>query len=320
MFSNTFKTLMSYEKFYYKHHSNPQFDKNTTTFVHYADEVPCGTNSFMSGILYCNQNTVPVTYSCDTAVLPSYQGNGIFTAIIKRAINVCEAGRPAVICAAPNDNSYHGFKKLGFTELVQLEAWSAILHPFRFGLKKFLRWELPCKPFCVEHFVDKYGNLWNTSKHCPLTDEEITFLNERPGIHLSRSQAFYQWKVENNQGLDFLYIKVTKEEKIVAFFLLKRNDSGTCQLCDWWVNADHDKLLNLLRQYCKKYTDILHIQTINPLSGINIFLSRSGFFRRAEYHQPFLLYNTGANPQLWNELNQAEKWQMYEIDFDTILN
>ncbi|MGO5023946.1 GNAT family N-acetyltransferase [Lawsonibacter sp. LCP25S3_G6] len=320
VFCKTFNVQMTYDKFYYKHYCNPEVDMNVATFVRYENGIPCGTNSFMSGTLYINESAVPVTYSCDTAVLPEFRGRGIFTSVVQEAIQACKNGRPALICAAPNSNSYRGFQKLGFTELFKLQSWSAILHPVHLGLRKKLRWKHCYQEFREEQFFDRNGNCWESFEECPFTDEEIQTLNERSGICLGRSRAFYQWKVDQNSDHNFLYWKVTKDHEMVGFFLLKRETHGSCCLCDWWINRDAGRLLKTLRKHSKKYADVLNVLAINPESKVAIYLKKGGFFCRIKQDLPFMIYNTGADAEVWQQLNELQEWQIYQIDFDTILN
>ena len=318
VFCGTNHTEMSYEQYCYKHLKNPELDADIAVFVHYEEGIPCGTKAFMSGTLYCDDISLPVTYSCDVAVLPDYQGRGIFSRILKEATDRCIEGRPLLIYATPNRNSYPGFKK-SFTELGQLESWSVPLHPIRLGMRKLLHRTHAYSPFEKENFIDGEGNEWQVSLTCPFAAEELCAVNQRPGVHLGRTAAFYRWKVDQNERSKFLYYKVTYQKRLTAFFILQRRE-GELTLCDWVLpESGGDILLKVLAKHARAYWDILTVPMLNPKDpAYNCFKAAGWRLRKGK--NPFLLYPTGVNPELWVRLCDLSGWHTCYMDFDTIMN
>ncbi len=162
------------------------------------------------------------------------------------------------------------------------------------------------------------------SLRCPFTEQDLTLINNRPGIHLQRSRAFYQWKIDYLLEGETACLYTRQEERLHAFLVLRRHANGTCTICDWMLPegcSEAKRLLksavSLLRPYC----DLLTIPMVNPSSAEPALLKNSGFFLKKEWRLPFMIYPTSElDTETLSRLKDLRNWSLRYIDSDTILN
>lgn len=322
IFNEVFHTGMSYEAFRHKHMDNPERDEDIMTLVHYQDGVPAGTNSFMGCfVLDGNQEIYAVT-SCDTAVKTAFRGNHIFSLLIQRAMTICQERKNTFLFGFPNQNSYPGFIKLDFEELGGMETWCAILRPVRLLLRKALG-RGGTLPLFRPASASREGN-WSLSLRCPFSEEDLTWINSRPGVHFRRTMLFYQWKIDYLPEGEAAYLCARSAGRLEAFLVLRRYANGSCDICDWLLPEDGaasrrllKSALRLLRPHC----DLITVPMVNPASEDPERLSAGGFFRKKGLASPFMIYPTAdLEPETLARLRDLRNWTLRYIDGDTILN
>lgn len=312
---------MSYAQFRYKHLENPESDGFDAALVRYDGDRPCATNSFLQSTLLYNGTPLPVLQSCDSAVLPSHRGRGLFSDLIRSAQTRCAEGSPQLIFGLPNGNSYPGLIKLGFTDAGTLEERYAILHPLHLGTRKLLHRQKPYAAFEETRFFDSSHHLWQSFRCCPFSDAELARLNSRPGVYFSRTRAMFEWKLDRNPASEFLYWKVTKDSALQAYFILKKSGPSSCRLCDWAVlDTDAVPLLRTLRRCCRSYCDLLTVPMVHPQTEEAAWFSAAGFPVRKGVELPLVLFPTGAEDCVWHALSSGSAWHLRYFDADTILN
>lgn len=325
VFCEVFQCDMPYETFRHKHLDNPNIDRSVVTLVDYTNSVPCGTNSFMGDILLVGQQALPVVQSCDTAVQPAFRGRHIFSKLIQQAIKTCQNRQAFLIYGFPNQNSYPGFVKLNFHELGKLDTYAAITRPAHLLCRKLLRKASALPLFQAASFTDSGGHAWQISLHCPFTEQDIAVINDRPGIHLQRSRAFFQWKIDYLPEGETAYLFTRQNNKLLAYFVLRRHSGGTCEVCDWMVPEEQELSVQILKtviRFLRPCCDVITVPMINPTGAEPSLLSSGGFFRKKDPPQPFLIYPT-SDALTEDELTQLKdltNWTLRSIDGDTILN
>lgn len=119
----------SWEK---KHYANPL--GYSLVFGAYADDKLVGINSFMPVDYLYKGETLHLLQSCESGVIPEYQGRGIWSKLMKFAMNyiINDTNFDAVIGFPNYRNSYPGFKKMGWTTLTNMNNYLLVNNPDSF--------------------------------------------------------------------------------------------------------------------------------------------------------------------------------------------
>lgn len=109
-----------------KHYENPSGD--SLVFGAYCDGKLAGMNSYMPVEYSCQGETIPMLQSCESGVMPEFQGKGIWSKVVRYAIDYIlhETKYQAVIGFPNYINSYPGFKKMGWETLLEMENYVMI--------------------------------------------------------------------------------------------------------------------------------------------------------------------------------------------------
>lgn len=326
VFCEVFQSNMPYETFRHKHLDNPNLDSSVVNLVDYQSGIPAGTNSFMGDILLVDQQKLSVLQSCDTAVQPAFRGCHIFSKLIQQAVSISQHTQTALVYGFPNEKSCPGFLKLNFHELGKLETYAAIPRPVHLLCRKLLRKASALPAFQETAFNDpKTGLIWQMSLRCPFTEQDISVINERPGIHLRRSRAFFQWKIDYLPEGETAYLCVRRHDQLLAYFVLRRHANGTCEVCDWMVTEEREAACRIIRtavRFLRRFCDLVSVSMVNPTGEEPSLLTGGGFFRKKVVPQPFLIYPTSdtLTKEELARLKDLRSWTLRSIDGDTILN
>lgn len=322
IFNEVFHTGMSYEAFRHKHMDNPERDPELCILCDYAEDAPRGETAFLRYAISCDGKPLYAAHPCDVAVSPEFRGQHIFTDIQLRAIQSCKQRDISLLFATPNQNSYPGYCKLGFEELGGMETWCAVPRPVHLLLRKALG-RGGTLPLFRPASASREGN-WSLSLRCPFSEEDLTWINSRPGVHFRRTMLFYQWKIDYLPEGEAAYLCARSAGRLEAFLVLRRYANGSCDICDWLLPEDGaasrrllKSALRLLRPHC----DLITVPMVNPASEDPERLSAGGFFRKKGLASPFMIYPTAdLEPETLARLRDLRNWTLRYIDGDTILN
>lgn len=120
-----------------KHYENPQGD--SLVFGAYCDGVLVGMNSYMPVDYMYEGKVLPLLQSCESGVIPEFQGKGIWSKVVRFAIDYIlkETNYLAVIGFPNFINSYPGFKKMGWETLLEMENYVMINNSKAFATNVF---------------------------------------------------------------------------------------------------------------------------------------------------------------------------------------
>ena len=113
LFKEVFKCELLFERFYNKHMTNPFLLESPISFFSQDNSI-VGMNAFMGMYFKYNNTVIRVAQSCDTAVSSTQRGKGLFTTIVT-GFEQCDSGVEWIF-GIPNNNSSHGFLKMGFVK------------------------------------------------------------------------------------------------------------------------------------------------------------------------------------------------------------
>lgn len=103
-----------------KHYENPI--ENSLIFGAIEEGELVGLNAYLPSRYKLGEETIYLLQSCESGVLPSQQGKGIWGKVVRYAVNYIEKNTKYVgIIGFPNyRNSYPGFKKMGWKTLYEM--------------------------------------------------------------------------------------------------------------------------------------------------------------------------------------------------------
>lgn len=103
-----------------KHYENPI--ENSLIFGAFEGEELVGLNAYLPSCYMLNGEKVYLLQSCESGVLPSQQGKGVWGKVVRYAVEYIEKNTRYVgIIGFPNyRNSYPGFKKMGWKTLFEM--------------------------------------------------------------------------------------------------------------------------------------------------------------------------------------------------------
>jgi hypothetical protein len=109
-----------------KHYENPTGD--SLVFGAYCDGKLAGMNSYMPVEYAYQGETIPMLQSCESGVMPEFQGKGIWSKVVCYAIDfILKETKYQAVIGFPNYvNSYPGFKKMGWETLFEMENYVMI--------------------------------------------------------------------------------------------------------------------------------------------------------------------------------------------------
>lgn len=120
-----------------KHYMNPLGD--SLVFGAYYEGRLVGMNSYMPvEYMYGNQ-VIPLLQSCESGVLPEFQGKGIWSKVVRFAIDyIFQNTKYKAVIGFPNYiNSYPGFKKMGWDTLFGMNNYVMVNNSKEFSNSLF---------------------------------------------------------------------------------------------------------------------------------------------------------------------------------------
>lgn len=121
-----------------KHYENPI--DNSLIFGAFEGEELVGLNAFLPSCYMLNGKKVFLLQSCESGVLPSQQGKGIWGKVVRYAVEYIERNTKYVgIIGFPNyRNSYPGFMKMGWKTLFEMNNMILVNNAENFSKSLFV--------------------------------------------------------------------------------------------------------------------------------------------------------------------------------------
>lgn len=335
IFNRVFSKSMDYEVFYYKHYENPY--KISTTLLN--DEINgeiAGVNCFMGAKFTIFDKEIFGAQSCDSAVLPEYRGNGVFSRIIRSAEKQCEKDGIMFLFGFPNDKSYPGFMKLGWVHVGDFYRVVLPLDTSKFLKRKFGK----SVPTAIGRMGDvlfqkrlrKYSRKDSkidiqVSENCPFTETDLGVINKTEGIMIKRSYEYYKWKIDNNPSKKFKYITACKEKRLLGFIIYEKLEDYTLDIVDWFClkcsNEEQKIVLAKMFYELKGQGTSINIHLVNGASNEVKLLESIGFLNASNpiiKQRPLPLVVKVFSSESNNKLLEAPNWIFRFIDTDVIIS
>lgn len=333
LFNDTFNQHASIKAWKRKHIDNPLSGKCTVMCAFDGDKV-VGVNGFLPMNYEYKDIVLHVVQSCDTAVDPTYRGQGIFTKMIAKAQDYFKAEGFDAIVGFPNQNSYHGFtKKLGWVEKHRTMKY---FYPntIKSVAKNMLNKDLPAflnplanvwrSMFCTRYLIKSGGYILEEKSSIDVSEYLALFDHNK--IHISMTQEFMDWKLSSGYCL---YTVKDKNESIVCKLLVcnyvvdenyLRGNILMLQRGDADAESFRVGASMILNRISKKY-DILSVWEQDD-EIVNESLKKLGFIANFSEKDgsPFIIKPLTDDEEKLSIMEKDELWNPSFIEADYVLD
>lgn len=308
LFNLVFRQTYSIDMWHHKHFTNPD-SKKCDIFGAFDGDRLVGINGFISSRYKYSDVEYYVLQSCESAVHPDYRGKGIFSKIVKYALEQSDLKDDnCYIIGFPNTaNAYPGFKKMGWDTLTWMDEFlylsdflsmkAQVIFP-RLYMRQMRNYEF-YEDDDISHYIE------------PCYDNKIR-------IVLNSSRL--DWRTyHNSEGIFTICGLKDKRQNVDSYCLIKKENYGKIQravIIDWHfpnIIADHRKqhARLLLSNIRKKYGSTSVWVSIND-PDYEIF-KNIGLWEHKKARQPFI---GKVVSDLGNNLSENDIWMPRMIDYD----
>lgn len=302
-----------------KHYENPTGD--SLVFGAYCNGKLAGMNSYMPVKYVYQGKTIPMLQSCESGVMPEFQGKGIWSKVVRYAIDYIlrETKYQAVIGFPNYINSYPGFKKMGWETLFEMENFvminsSAVFANSVFKNKsKFFRL-IGRLGFLQRIGIALCGCCSGKYKNEECGDEDLIWGDKEDVLSVTHNNDLIDWK-RRYKGIKTIAIK--KGDKILATCIYSLSDYDGAKLVKLekcCVAADASISLKVATAlFCKyllkQHPDAAFIRVwAMPKSEWAIAL-KGLLFVKSSHPNPFIIKQEG------NTFSEM-KWDLSFFDLD----
>lgn len=327
VFTRVFRKSMTWERFCYKHIKNPNL--LNTYFYQIKDENSViGTNCFNGVRGICGKEHVLIAQSCDTAVVPEARGKGVFIQMISEAEEKLCQENVDVMIGFPNNNSYHGFIKMGWKHIGNYIPWVNVHKPIDVLLDKVLHVK---KHYVTEGKVVLHDNVISAGisdgsieKTCPFSDSDYLVINRNGNLKIERTTDYYKWKCDNNQQCYYYVLRGNRKLFYTIFYI---NEKGRIFVVDYF-SSDHEERFKMLclRQFISDVKDMgnTFVFTMVKESSMEERILKHCGFERGD-KKPFgfpvarmIVHNLKQDISI--ETMTFDKWDISPLDVDTMIS
>ena len=246
--------------------------------------------------LRMNQTTYRALFSMWTSTHPNYRGRGIMKKLANQVYDYARKEAFDIVIGFPNDNSRFlftqklCFKEIGHIDEVRLE--SSISPPkLSFEYYNFSQFDKEVSDFLIN------------------SDSSNEF-----SIFIPRTLDFLNWRFIKNPLDKYYFYKLTKNDKIIGFFVLKNYDNKICHVVDYCFetkNEIFDSVIHIALKFAKE-NNLSEISLWSkPNSTFHHHLTNSGFTNKKT--QPFITKILSSIPE---NSNNFENWFLTMADSD----
>lgn len=246
--------------------------------------------------LRINQTTYRALFSMWTSTHPDYTRKGIMKKLANQVYEQAKKDGFDIVIGFPNDNSRFMFtQKLGFKEIGHVDeiSFESNISPPKLSFEYS----------AFSQFDDEISNFLINSDS----------INEF-SISIPRSLDFLNWRFIKNPFDKYYFYKLTKNDKIIGFFVLKNYDNKKCHIVDYFFESKKeifDSVIHVTLNFAKD-NNLSEISLwANPDSSFHLYLINSGFIIKK--NQPFITKILSSIPE---DSNNFKNWFLTMADSD----
>lgn len=328
VFSRVFQNTMPYERFLYKHIENP--NRLNLYYIHMSESnKTIGTNCFNGAKAVSTVNQFMIAQSCDTAVVPEARGKGVFVNMIDKAVEILKDQKVDLMVGFPNNNSYHGFMKLGWKHIGNYKTLIFLSHPIDIIASKIGHHNKKAGSvkISVSPMIARLGIMEkDIYSQCPFNEEDLMLINNDGQIKIARTYEYFLWKIDGNNP-DFKYLTLRKNGILKAYIVFRVNDKGRVFITDWYVDRENPEIfkgcLFELFSSVKNIGNTIVIPMISQGSEEFKLLKEFGFVdgNKKLYGYPLTKMITYPLTEIGEIYSgQFDRWFISAIDVDIVIS
>lgn len=328
VFNKAFNTSIKKDSWKYKHLVNPH-NLQPLMFGAYDNEKLVGVNCFMPMTFQFNNEKYKIAQSCDSAVDPDYRNKGVFTNIIMYAEQqLAELGYDALI-GFPNDNSYPGFKKMGWEKVGNIKK---LFLPVNISniIKKPIFKQISFLSKIIDWAIwSKINYVATKSKLSIVLQPRITIEDYEKYIN---KEYFFpcvdedelNWKCKDLFKKYVVFLGEKNVGEVVVFGNPYKNDVKRANIVFSFFSNYDEKIVEqafakVLVQVGKNFDLICTWDSLGYSESAA--LKKLGFIRNYKHKDgsPFIIKVLNSDETVKNNLLDPLKWAPRQFDTDTII-
>ena len=324
LFSNTFGD-MDEEQFYYKHFKNPRRLEEPVSYITKSGKI-CAMNAFdQVDMLVCGQE-VKAIQSSDSAVAKECRGQGLFQKIQTDTLEKYSADGGDMLFGILNENSFPIFMKLNWKYVGDLEGYRRIVSLA--GCLGSVLGRKKKKEFGMleSYSFGKYAIMEGKSPDI-VNEEDIRAMNSETSVGVKRSLDYYRWRIFDRKDIDYVIIKVTKQSRLEALFIVTRKKAAHfvfADIVEWYVGKEiqEEKKLRIpakvLQKGLKGWCDFSTVRFVNPQNEESYIVRKLGYKQKEP--NGYRLITKEISRQVEHKTDDLSRWRFRGLDPDTMLN
>lgn len=323
LFSRTFEEI-SAEDFYYKHFKNPERLEEPVSY-RVADEKICAMNAFDQVTMLVCGKEMRAIQSSDSAVDKECRGQGLFWKIQTETLAQYAENEGDMAFGIPNDKSFPIFMKLNWSDVGELYGYRRMVNPV--GCIASLLGREKNKTFgvCEQSRWREYEVTIGTAPSI-ITDEDIAVINQDTVVGVKRSVEYYNWRVFQKSGTDYVIIKIASQAKLLGLFIIVRKKATHFvfgDIVEWYIRdgIEEEHIENIAKKLRKSligWCDFSTIGFVNPVSGESDVVNKLGY--RKSGARGYRLISKELSKRAQGQTVKLENWKFRGIDPDTMMN
>lgn len=299
-----------------KHYENPLGD--SLVFGAYNDGQLVGMNAYMPVKYMFQGEAIPMLQSCESGVLPDYQGKGIWSKVVRYAIDyIFTNTKYKAVIGFPNYvNSYPGFKKMGWETLLGMDNYVMVNNAKAFAKamfsdKKLL--QIIGRGIALQKFLASLVSLF---KHYVIEECSVGDLlwDDDPNVlSVTHTDSLVEWK-KSYKDIKTITIKNNDVTVATCIYGLSEYNGAIIIKIEKIVPVNTNAKLKLvvaaiLQYFEKQYRQVAFVRVWTmPNSYIKKALKTLLFFK-SSHPNPFIIKQPG------NEF-VTQKWNLSFFDLD----
>lgn len=300
-----------------KHFSNPL--GGSLIFGAFVEGELVGINAFMPVLYHFNDLNYKMLQSCESGVLPNFQGYGIWKKLMEYALDyICHSTDYTMVIGFPNyQNSYPGFKKMGWATINDMKNYIMVnnRHAFSSLMKeKSILVRFLMRFVVIQRFIVKMLSLCNRGIEIKETDiSDLIWATNEKEVTCNHDELYLKWK---DSYKDLKSLLVFKNNSVIASCLYEIGDYDNTEIIKlhkFTTNAvggvyELGALARILEYMSKKEQSAAFVRVWVAEDGINKIWKRM-LFVKSNHMNPFII----SDPS--NELSRC-KWNLSFYDLD----
>lgn len=318
LFSNVFENI-DYQAFYRKHFENPSRISMPVQYIMDDDEM-CAMNAFdQVEVKYCN-DTFWAVQSSDSAVSERYRKQGLFSRIQKNMFEYYH-DEDRFEFGFPNENSMHGFIKLGWQHIGTFSYGTKVLSPLSILMNAICNKKIHKEFDRYEYFQNDY--LVQVGENVNILEQDdFDFYNRRYAFLIKRKEEYYRWRLFSSDK-DYKIVKLKQNGIIHGLIILERKRTRWfvfSKVVDWTFDesCDYNAIRKVLMKEQKKWANISKVLLLNSMSKEDQLFEKMGYKIRRKPEMNLIVKS--SSKRVTTIIENMANWHISEIDVDTFMN